>query len=182
MGHERSAAEKATLYDGASVSELSLLFGKDKRRVAELIRAVPASGHRAGFPIFAIADAAPYLVDPVVDIEAWIKKLRPNDLPPYLQKDFWAAQRQRQQYEIAQGNLWSTEEVQLALGEAFKSLKASIRLWADTIERQTSLTEEQRRIIMQMSDAMLADLHRGLIEETNRARDRQDETQVSDDQ
>lgn len=177
-GHERSEEEKSTIYEGASISELALLFGKDKRRVAELIREVEPSGMRAGYPVFPIGEAAKYLVDPIVDIEAWIKKLRPNDLPPFLQKEFWAAQRQRQQYELTQGSLWSTEDVQLALGEAFKSLKSSIRLWADNIERQTSLTEDQRRIITKMSDAMLLDLHRALVEDTQHAPSRQVETEV----
>lgn len=178
-GHERSPDEKQSLYDGASISELSLIFGKDKRRVAELIRTVEPSGMRAGYPVFAIGDAAPFLVDPIVDVESWIKRLRPNDLPPFLQKEFWSAQRQRQQYEITQGNLWSTEDVQMALGEAFKSLKSAIRLWSDVIERQTALTEEQRQIIMKLSDSMLLDLHRSLIDQPH-APSRQIEAEIPD--
>lgn len=180
MAHERTENERKTLYEGASISELALLFGKDKRKVAELIHEVLPSGTRAGHPVFPVAEAARYLVDPVVDVEAWIRKLRPNDLPPFLQKEFWSAQRQRQQYELAQGNLWETGDVQMVLGEAFKSLKASVRSWSDVIERQTGLSEDQKNIIQRLSDNMLSELQRQLVRDIRHAPSRQVETEIPD--
>lgn len=167
----RTNEEKQTLYDGASVSELATLFNTDKRDVTRKIRTVQSTGTRGGHPIYPIGAAAKFLVDPDVDIAAWIKKLRPQDLPPMMQKDFWSAQNERQKYEISQQRLWKTEDVQIVLAEAFKAIRTSVMLHADTVENRAGLTEEQRKIIYQLQDVMLEEVRGALIESRNSVQD-----------
>lgn len=154
----------SALFDGVSISVLADLFGKDKREVSKLIRNVTPTGKRGGFDIFSIRDAAKYLVEPNIDLGEYIKNLRPNDLPPMLQKDYWAAQRSRQIYEAEAGDLWPTDEVREVFAEVFKKLRTGILLFTDTIEAKTELTDKQRTLITSMSDALLDELHKSLIE------------------
>lgn len=152
------------LFDGCSISELASIFDKDKRTVSEKIRAVKPSGMRDGFPIYHLKEAARHLVDPVVDVEAYIKQLRPNDLPPFLLKEFWAGQLTKQKFELNDASLWPTEDVMSVLAAVFKNLKTGILLFADTIEAKTDLTDKQRRLINELSDGLLVELHRTLVE------------------
>lgn len=152
------------LLDGCSVSELASLFNKDKRTVSERIRNVKPSGDRNGFPIYHLAEASKYLCDPVVNVEEYIKQLRPQDLPPYLLKEFWLGQLTKQKFELNDAKLWLTEDVMRVLANVFKNLKTGILLFADTIEAKTDLTDKQRRLLNELSDGLLIELHRTLIE------------------
>jgi hypothetical protein len=55
--------------------------------------------------------------------------------------------------------------VQQVVAGLFKTVRQRIVLFADTVERQTSLTEEQRRIVQAMGDGLLDDIHRAIIEQ-----------------
>lgn len=164
MSRSRTNEEKAALFDGVSISVLAAIFGKDKRTVSQAIRDVPASDIRDGHPVYKIADVAPYLVNPIVNIEEYLANLNPKDLPPQLQKDFWAAQLARQKFEINKGELWSTDQVIQALAEVFKKLKTSALLFSDTVEARTELTERQRKVINELVDALLDDTRKSLLE------------------
>lgn len=152
------------LFDGCSISELGAIFNKDKRTVAEKIRTVKPSMMRDGFPIYPLAEAAKHLCDPVVNVEEYIKQLRPQDLPPLLLKEFWAGQLNKQKFDLNDANLWPTEDVMRVLASVFKNLKTGILLFADTIEAKTDLTDKQRRLLNELSDGLLVELHRTLVE------------------
>ena len=122
------------LYDGCTIQELAKVFRMNAKDVSEKIRNLPSSGLRQGHPIYHLAEAARYLMDPLVDVEAYIKKLRPNDLPPFLLKEFWSGQLNKQKYELNAANLWPTVDVMTVLADVFKKLKSGILLFADTIE------------------------------------------------
>lgn len=154
------------LFDGCSISELAAVFNKDKRTVSEKIRNVKPSGSRDGFPIYHLREAASALADPVSpeQIEEYIKQLRPNDLPPYLLKEFWAGQLTKQKFELNDASLWPTEDVMRVLAAVFKNLKTGILLFADTIEAKTDLSDKQRKLLNELSDGLLVELHRTLVE------------------
>jgi len=160
----RSADHLSAMFDGCSIGELARIFGKDKRTISEKIRGCKSSGMRDGFPIFHIAEAARYLIDPLVDVEAYIKQLRPNDLPPFLLKEFWAGQLAKQKFDLNDSNLWPTTDVMTVLADVFKKLKTGILLFADTIEAKTDLTDKQRALITELSDGLLVELHRTLVQ------------------
>lgn len=157
------------MFDGCSISELAAVFNKDKRTVSEKIRGIKPSGERYGVPIYHMREAARLLCDPIseADIEDYIKQLRPNDLPPMLLKEFWNGQLSKQKFELAEGALWQTDDVLRVLTETFKKLKTGVLLFADTIEAKTELTDKQRRIINELSDGLLVELHKTLVEDTD---------------
>lgn len=152
------------LEDGLNVTELSRLFHRDRREVQIILRDVKPNGVRMSVPIYRIDEAAKYLVKPNLDVEEYIKKLRPNDLPPLLTKEFWAGQLNKQKYELQSGNLWPTDDVMAVFANVFKILKQGILLFSDTIEARTELSEKQRSILNELSDGLLVELHRSLIE------------------
>lgn len=154
---------RSMLYDGCSKSQLGTLFGIDKRDIDEKIRDVPPSGERMGYPIWRIKDVAPYLVPPQGNFEEAIKKMSPKDLPPMLTKEFWQAQHSRLKFEEDQGDLWRTADVIEKLSVVFKTLRMNLLLVNDQVERQTQLTEKQRKIIQGLIDSTLNQLADSLI-------------------
>ncbi len=157
--------DKLVIYDGATIAQLSEMFHMDNAKVRKLLRHISPCGKRRGADIYAVKEAAAYLVEPVMDEEKFIRSLtRTQDLPGYLQKEIWQARLNRQKYETQAGDLWPTEDVLSVFGEVFKKLKTGISLFADTIEARTELSAKQRQLIVELSDGLCTELHRVLID------------------
>ena len=158
------AESKAVLFDGLNLSQLGIAFRMDHRVLVEKLKDCPPSGNRNGFPTWTISEAAPHLVRPIYDIEAYIKRMNHADLPKHLTKEFWAGLKSKQDYELRAGDLWPTAKVVESVGELFKLVRMSALLTTDTLERQAELTDAQRQIVKNLMDSMLNDLHRAVQE------------------
>lgn len=153
-------------FNGMTVPRLAQLFRLDRRTVTEKLRGVRPTGERRGAPTYHVVDAAPYLVEPIIDIEEYLRTCGPADLPPALQAQYWNAQNGMLKYKENAGDLWRTQQVLEVLTGAFRSLTQSLRLLADRVEAQTGLTDEQRAIIeKQISDKALNTLRKRLIDD-----------------
>lgn len=152
--------------DGLNVQEFTDLFGVTKKRVEEAVSDLAALGKRDGRQIYPFREVAKRLLAHEIDSEELaraIAQMQPKDLPISLQKDFWAGQIARQKFEEAEGDLWRTEAVMDHFAAAFKALRQEILLFGDTIEAQTGLTEDQRVVLYDLSDALLSNLHDALV-------------------
>lgn len=159
--------EKLAIYEGVSISMLSQIFGKDNRTVTRMLATLPPCGVRAGSAIYDLAEAARLLVAPVIEedkLEEYIKGLRPEMLPPRLSKEFWSAQRAKQEYEVTADLLWKTHEISELLAEVFKTFKTTVTLFVENIESNTKVTDEQRKVLERLCDGLLIDTHTNLIE------------------
>jgi hypothetical protein len=154
---------KAMLFDGASVSQLGRLFNHDNRTVAKKIQGLRPVAKRSGHPIYSIAEAARYLVIPLGDIEDHIRKMRPEDLPPVLMREFWAGQTARQNFEENQGDLWRTSDVMAHLSKTFMAMRTALLLLPDMVEKSVELTDKQRGIVQRGVDGAMKELHHNLI-------------------
>lgn len=153
-------------FDGMTVPRLAQLFRLDRRTVTEKLRPLRPTGDRRGAPTYHIVDAAPYLVDPIIDIEKYLQNIGPGDLPAALQAQYWNAQNGKLKYKEQAGDLWRTQQVLEVFTGVFRSLTQSLRLLADRVEAQTGLTPEQRAIIeKEVSDKALDMLRKRLIED-----------------
>jgi hypothetical protein len=115
------------LFQGASLGQLALIFAMDKRTVGSKIAGkVEPCGMRAGFPIYQVRDAAPYLVTPAGDIEEHIKNMHHDDLPPLLNKNFWLGQKEKLRYQMEAGEVVKTIDVLDMLARVFKSTSMTI--------------------------------------------------------
>lgn len=151
---------RLALYEGLNISQLTKLFRQDYRSIQEKITAagIKPVGRRHNADIYAVHEVAPYIVKPVFDAEAYIRKMDPRELPKMLSKEYWAGQRSRQEYELRAGNLWPTEKVVSEVGELMKIVKMSTLLMLDGVERQTELSDRQREMIRSLAHGMLDDL------------------------
>jgi hypothetical protein len=153
------------MYEGANLSQLSVLFRMDHRILVEKLHQCPPTGIRNGTQIWRIDVAAPYLVRPVFNVEETIRRMNPGDLPKMLAKEFWAAQKIKQDVEEREGNLWPTDRVVRAIGGVMKIVKNSVRLFVDAVDRQSELNETQRRILKNLGDGLLNESYRTVLKE-----------------
>lgn len=141
---------------GMSATRLGEVFDLDTKTVKSLLKDVEADGDRHGAPFWRIASAAPYLVTPEGDIEQFIRKIKPGDLPSKFQKEFWTALNLRSKYYRERGDLWATEQVYAVLSEVLKIVRSTSRLFVDELESNTTLTYQHRKAIQIELDKMLA--------------------------
>lgn len=157
--------EAKVIYTGATASQLATIFGMTPQEVNKRIggRVTPSVATRP--PRYAIRDAAPFLCNPVFDIEEFLKNMTPSKLPPMLQDAFWKAQNNRQEFEENQGDLWRTSRVVEVLMSVFKVIRMTALMFQDTVERQAELTPKQRQIIVELSDGLVETARKNLVEE-----------------
>lgn len=155
----------ALLFGGLSVTTLADVFELTPRHVRQALATVEPFGTDGNATFYTLQQAAPYLVKPVVDIAEQMKNLRPTDLPPLLQKDFWAGQKSRQSYLEDSGELWRTEKVQQVISKVLRPIREQAVLFTDTVEEQVGLTPEQRKVVQSMADGMLKEMYRAVIDE-----------------
>jgi hypothetical protein len=156
----RSEDAYEMVHGGVTIATLGEMFQLDPREVKKRIhgKVNPCSGTRDTYHKYRIREAAPYLVDGMVDPSEIFEKLSPNKWPPVLQDAYWKAQNNRQKYEENRGDLWRTERVYEVVAEAFKEIRLTILMFADTISQRTELSSRQREIIQELGDGLLASL------------------------
>lgn len=146
------------------MAQLAQLFRTDAKTLPRRLRRLKPVATRSGVRVYSIRDAAGYLVKPSYSIEQFIRNMHPNDMPVGLMKEFWAGQKSRQGYEIAAGDLWPTAQVVEALAESWKQGRMTILLFVETVERETGVTEAQRKVLRRLADGLIDDLREGLVE------------------
>lgn len=154
------ADSTAMIYAGLNITQLAALFKMEPKTVtAKLTQGeVKPCGQRNLTDIFYVHEAAPFLVKPAYDIEAYIRRMNHNDLPKHLTKEFWAGLKSRQDYEERAGMLWRTEKIIQHVGELFKLVKMSALLMIDAVERTTELSDKQRDLVKSLTHGMLEEI------------------------
>lgn len=99
--------------------------------------------------------------DALVDV---ITKMRPEDVPVKLQKDFWAAMATRRKYVEEGGDLWRTERVLTVYSDLLKTVRQQVTLFENNLDQQDALTPAQRRIVVAMTDGLLESMYRATRE------------------
>lgn len=156
----------AMIYEGLNIGQLGRLLEMDRKAVGDKLNraGLQPAGRRYGADYFKLKEALPFLVKPGYDIDEYLRKMHPSELPKLLTKEYWAAQRSRQEYELKAGNLWPTEKIIEEVGDLMKMVKMSVLLTVDTVERQMELSEKQRKVIKDQMDGLLLDLHKTIVE------------------
>lgn len=147
------------VYGGVSAAWLGHVFGMDKNTIKKKLAKCEIAGKNGQTPLYRIKDAAAWLIPPKVDIETYIKSMRPQDVPPTLNDAYWSAMGRRQKVLEAAGDLWRTPDVLGVFGEAALKIKSTIQLWTDEVERVHGLTDAQREMLVRMADGLQQDIH-----------------------
>lgn len=155
---------KGLLFEGASISQLGKLFGMDNRTVQSKITGIEPCGRRAGHPIYAVKEAAPYLVETQLDVDdiekviTYVRKLNHTNLPKMLTKEFWAAMTAKQRFEENAGDLWRTDKVSEVFADLVKAIRIPLVLAHDTIAAEMDMSEPQRKALTHIIDGLLEEL------------------------
>lgn len=116
-----------------------------------------------GGKIYDIKTAAPFLIDPVTDIDAFLQTIKADKLPEKLRETYWNAKIKEAKYRVMAGELWPTDSVMEVFSEAFKNIKKTTQLWVDTIEEEKGLTKEQRELVVLLVDTLRDDIFNSLV-------------------
>lgn len=154
---------------GVTASWLAQAFGMDVKDVKRKLAGCPAlvegndSGRGYQGRLYELKIAAAYLVKPKISAANFLSAVKKAELPATLQQSFWDAMLKRQKYEENAGDLWRTAKVREVLGQTFQSMKFTIQLWVDTVERAHGLTGDQRKTLLGLSDGLQSDLYDALV-------------------
>jgi hypothetical protein len=150
------------------------LFAMPMTTVKDRIVGLPPCARRNGTDVYSIPEAARRLVSALDDAELvrQVLRMKHTELPPSLRREFWMAELNRQKVEVNASNLWPTDKVVEKAGAAFKTLRLSLQLMADQVERNESLTNKQRKTILDLVDMTLQDMRDKLIDGFNDGRKR----------
>lgn len=149
---------------GVTVYWLSQVFKLSPETVRKRLADVPPLSASGKGYRYDVKTAAENLIEPKIDIERYMKTMRPGDLPALLQKEIWDARLKRQKWEAAAGDLWHTQDVLAVLSETFGIIKSTVQLWPDTVERTAGLTDEQRTLLVGLGDTLQDEIYRRLQE------------------
>lgn len=151
---------QAMIYEGVNVAQLCRIFKQDSRDIkAKILGKVEPVASRSGNDLYDLAEAAKYIVTPPYDIDEFIQKMTVADLPMLIRKEFWAAQRSRQIYETQAAELWKTDDVVNVVTTLFSTLRQSLLISREVVERETELTAKQRKILTNLIDSALEEAH-----------------------
>lgn len=157
------------LYEGANMSQMSILFKVDDRILKERMHGIQPIGKRFNAPIYDVAEVAGRMARLTEEqVDKAMMRLNAANLPKMVTKEYWAGKRSRQAYEVAERDLWQTTEVVTVLGEVLKKVKMSAQLMIDAVERTTELSDKQREIIKEQTDGMLMDIYSSITESTTK--------------
>lgn len=151
------------LLRGVTVSFLAQVFDMDSKTVKQKLADCPPLFKRKAGYVYHFPTACRYLVKPALSHDQLVKTMKASDLPAAFQTMFWDAQLKRQKWEENAGQLWRTEKVRARLGDVFQTIKFTMQLWPDTIERQSGLTPKQHEIFVSLVDNLQQELYERLV-------------------
>jgi hypothetical protein len=159
-----SKQNEPIIYEGATAGELCYLFNLSGPAVRQRLARLRPSGNRDGFDTWKVADAA-IVLSRLEDDDLIERVLRLNakDLPKALSREYWQGQLAKLTYEERKGELWDTRKIIELAGDVFKTMRLSLILLPDTLEREGQLNAAQRLIIERLVDELLDALRRKLV-------------------
>jgi hypothetical protein len=163
-GHSAPTMDIQAVYAGVTVGWLAQAFNIDPITVKKRLADCPALERRKAGYIYELRIAARYLVKPVFDVEAYMKTMKIEELPTRLQETYWSAKVKRQNWEKEAGDLWSSEDVLDVMGSTFQTMKFTMQLWADNLDRMTGLSLEQRELLVKSVDTLQDEMYASLEE------------------
>jgi hypothetical protein len=146
---------------------LAQVFDMDPATVKKrLLKVKPLGTVGAGVQhreLYDFKEAVGYLVEPKIDLDAYIKSLDPAKLPNHINKFFWEAQRTKLKFMLEARHAWLTEDVLEVFGTVFMLIKDRVQLWPETAQESLRLVDEQVARLKQLADDLQKDLHEQLV-------------------
>lgn len=151
---------------GVSVSWLSGVLGMERLAVTTKLKPVTPMAHHAGQPVYDLRTALPHLLDPIQDIETYIRKMGPEMLPSTVQTEYWRAEKLRLQTLEMARQLWNTDKVLEGYAHIFRIVRDQTSLWLDNLQDVEEMSDEQRGVVGKSIDGLMVSLYNALEEHT----------------
>ena len=146
--------------NGVNVSWLCTAFGLSRRTVINRMAGVrPIRLGARHAPIYNIGEAAARLVKAEINYVDALKNMRPQDLPPMLQAVFWDAMIKKLDWEKKAKHLWHTSDVLDVLTDLFGTIRVTMQLWPEELEKAHKLSDAQLQFIRDQVDALQGTLY-----------------------
>lgn len=146
---------------------LAQVFDMDPATVKKRLLRVKPIGYggtaKQPRPLYDFKVAVSYLVEPKIDLDAYIKSIDPSKLPNHINKFFWEAQRTKLKFMLEARQAWRSEDVLEVFGNVFMLIKDRVQLWAENMREFVKLDDEQFARFTQMTDDLQKELHEELI-------------------
>lgn len=155
---------RAIIYQGATIPQLAAMFElKSADVLRKLANVAPTGKNTDGKDLYRVREAASQLARLPDNVVAQVMRLNHMDLPPMLRKEYWTGQNAMLKFLQAEGELWDTGAVVEYVAEAFKTIRMSLLLMTDTLERDSDLSETQRETLKTIIDSTLGDIRERLV-------------------
>ena len=154
-------AEVENVSQGVSVLWLAQVFSMSVETVRQRLAQCPIKSTKGRGSVYDLKTAAGYLIEPAIDIEQYLKTLKVDDLPVRLRREYWEVRLKQQKFEEGAGDLWRTEDVLDTLMAVFHTVKSTVQLWPDTVNRQVGLREDQWETLMTLGDSLQEQIYQG---------------------
>lgn len=155
-------------YQPVGVKFLAEVFRMEQRTVLKKLMTCPVVGfvNERGrtVPKWDFKQAAAYLIDPKIDIEAWIRSQRTQDLPYHIAEPFWKAMRSKQAWEAVAKHTWRDEDVLKVLGDTAQLIRDVTLLWVDELPDKASITTENYHALRANVTDLLKQIQEALVE------------------
>lgn len=159
----------ADYLEPVSANVISQIFGVIPATTKERLVSCPyVTDGTTNIRKYHIKDAAQYMVRTAFSVDEFIAVMKRGELPDSLRKDFWDALLKQQKWEENASELWRTENVRAVMTNTFQTIKFTMQLWVDSLERQTALTEEQRKLISVMVDGLQQEVYTSLVDNASK--------------
>lgn len=123
---------------------------------------VARGGHR--LMRWDFVEASAYLVEPKVDLLAYLKTLNSNNIPPWLNKTVWDAENAKLKWLQNALHLWRDEDVLEVLGTTAIKIRERSMLWVDELPDKLSLSDENDKSLRGAVADLLEEIKKDLIE------------------
>lgn len=153
---------------GVGIDWLAGAFRMDRRKVrAKLAPLKPLGQHKTPTgtrPVYDLREASAYLSPNIEQIHEAIRNMSASDLPPGLQTDVWDARLKEMKWREQAGELYRADDVREVFADTFKTIKQTMQLWADNLDRGTELPPGVRAKLIVMVDGLQDEIHKALVE------------------
>lgn len=156
-------ADVHTVLGGVSVPWLMKAFRMGRGTVEKKLRGCQPIGHgKHNTPLYDLPEAASYLVKPRINMEEYIRSIKPDQLPERLRESYWSAKLKEQRWREKAGDLWRTSDVLTVFGDVLQKMRTRLQLLPDAIEREAGLDEKQFAAARTAVDAIQDEIYQEL--------------------
>ncbi len=151
---------------GVNVPWLSQFLNMDRKEINRKLSGcphLPGRGKTSG-KIYEPEVALRYLIEPVADLEAFLKKLKPKDVPFRITKAYFDGQAARDEYQLKRNLLFHTDDVLDILVAVLKIVNDESQATTAIIEKTAGLAPKQERLLSNHLKGMNDSIYKTMLE------------------